>query len=150
MGIRVLVQPQDFDLSEETDALLASCVEAGAVASFLGVVRSTRERPIESLTLEHYPAMTQRALERIVADAVARFALSGCTVIHRYGTLRPGERIVLALAAAAHRRAALDATGYLIDWLKTSAPFWKKECFAGGGTAWVSARAEDDAARDRW
>jgi len=150
MGIRVRVQPEDFDVSAETDDLLAACGEAGAVASFLGVVRSTKERPIEAMTLEHYPAMTGRALERIAADAVARFSLSGCTVIHRYGTLRPGEKIVLSLAAAAHRQAALDATGFLIDWLKTAAPFWKKEYFAGGGAAWVSARAEDDTARDRW
>ena len=148
--MRVSVQLEDFDLSAETDCLLAACPEAGAVASFLGVVRSTGERPIEAMTLEHYPAMTLAALERIAHAAVARFSLLGCTVLHRHGTLRRGERIVLVLAAASHRQAALDATGFLIDWLKTSAPFWKKEHFAGGDAAWVSARVEDDAAAARW
>jgi molybdopterin synthase catalytic subunit len=148
--MRISVQQEDFDLSAETEALLAATPEAGAVASFLGVVRSTRERPIEAMTLEHYPAMTLPALQRIASEAVARFCLLGCTVIHRHGTLRPGEKIVLVLAAASHRQAALDATGFLIDWLKTSAPFWKKEHFAGGDTAWVTARTEDDAAAARW
>jgi molybdopterin synthase catalytic subunit len=148
--MRIRVQPEDFDLSAETDALLAVCPEPGAVASFLGVVRSTRERPIEAMTLEHYPAMTLPALERIATEAVARFSLLGCTIIHRHGTLRRGEKIVLVLTAAGHRQAALDATAYLIDWLKTSAPFWKKEHFAGGGAAWVSARVEDDEAAARW
>jgi molybdopterin synthase catalytic subunit len=148
--MRIRVQEADFDLTAETEALLAGCDGAGAVASFLGVVRSTQDRPIEAMTLEHYPAMTQPALERIAAEAVRRFALLGCTVIHRYGTLRVGEKIVLVLAAAFHRQAALDATGFLIDWLKTSAPFWKKEHFAGGDAAWVSARAEDDEAAARW
>jgi len=150
MTIRIIVQEEDFDLTAETEALLAGCAAAGAVASFLGVVRSTQERPIEAMTLEHYPAMTERALERIAADAVGRFALLGCTVIHRYGTLGVGEKIVLVLTAASHRQPALDATAFLIDWLKTSAPFWKKEHFAGGQTAWVHARAEDDEAAARW
>jgi len=150
MTMLIRVQEEDFDLTAETEALLAGCKEVGAVASFLGVVRSTQDRPIEAMTLEHYPAMTQRALERIAADAVGRFALLGCTVIHRYGTLRMGEKIVLVLAAASHRQPALDATAFLIDWLKTSAPFWKKEHLAGGHTAWVHARAEDDEAAARW
>jgi molybdopterin synthase catalytic subunit len=148
--MRVSVQREDFDLSAETDSLLAACPGAGAVASFVGVVRSTVERPIEAMTLEHYPAMTLAALQRIATEAVGRFALLGCTVIHRYGRLRTGEKIVLVLAAAPHRRLALDATGFLIDRLKTSAPFWKKEHFTGGDAAWVSARADDDTEAARW
>ena len=143
-------QRADFDLSAETDALLAACPEAGAVGSFLGVVRSTPERPIAAMTLEHYPAMTEPALTKIAMEAVARFALLGCTVIHRHGRLLPGERIVLVLAAARHRQAALDGTGFLIDWLKTRAPFWKKEILAGGEEAWVTAREQDEEAAAKW
>jgi molybdopterin synthase catalytic subunit len=146
----VRVQTAEFDLAHETAALLAACPEAGAVGSFLGVVRSTDAHPIVALTLEHYPAMTQPALERIAAEAIARFALLGCTIIHRVGRLLPGEPIVLVLAAAAHRQAALDGTGYLIDWLKTAAPFWKSEERPGGAVEWVQARDADDAAAARW
>jgi len=146
----VRVQADAFDPGAETDALLAECPEAGAVASFLGVVRSTPDRPLIAMTLEHYPAMTQPALEQIAGEACARFGLLGCTVIHRFGRLLPGDKIVLVLAAALHRQAALDATAFLIDWLKTSAPFWKKEHLAGGAEEWVAARAEDDAAASRW
>ena len=94
--------------------------------------------------------MTERAMAGIAAEAERRWSLSGCTVIHRVGRLAPGEAIVLVVAAAAHRQAALEATGFLIDWLKTRAPFWKKETFADGGEAWVEGRAEDDAAAARW
>ncbi len=94
--------------------------------------------------------MTERAMAAIAAEAEARWGLLGCTLLHRVGRLRPGETIVLVLAAAAHRQAALDATAFLIDWLKTRAPFWKKEAFADGAEAWVAARAEDDAAAARW
>jgi molybdopterin synthase catalytic subunit len=146
----VRVQEADFDLSQETDGLLARCPQAGAVGSFLGVVRSTPDRPIEALFLEHYPAMTQPALERIAAKACQRFALLDCTVIHRHGRLLPGEKIVLVLAAALHRQPSLDATAFLIDWLKTAAPFWKKEFFTDGATAWVSPRPQDDEATARW
>jgi molybdopterin synthase catalytic subunit len=150
VSVAVRVQRADFDLSAETDALLAACPEAGAVGSFLGVVRSTPERPIAAMTLEHYPAMTEAALTKIAMEAVARFALLGCTVIHRHGRLLPGERIVLVLAAARHRQAALDGTGFLIDWLKTRAPFWKKEILAGGEEAWVTAREQDEEAAAKW
>jgi molybdopterin synthase catalytic subunit len=113
-------------------------------------VRSTADRPITALTLEHYPGMTDAALHRIGRTAVERFALLGCTIIHRVGTLQPGEAIVLVLTAAQHRRAALDATAFLIDWLKTDAPFWKKEHLQDGAEAWVEARASDDSAAARW
>jgi molybdopterin synthase catalytic subunit len=148
--MEVRVQEADFDLSEETEKLLARCPQAGAVGSFLGVVRSTADRPIEALFLEHYPAMTRLALEKIAAEACARFGLLGCTLIHRHGRLLPGEKIVLVLAAALHRQASLDATAFLIDWLKTAAPFWKKEFSADGNEDWVSARTQDDEAAARW
>jgi len=146
----VRVQTATFDVGTETAALLAECPQAGAVASFLGVVRSTPERPIVALTLEHYPAMTHSALAGIAAEAKNRFDLLGCVVIHRVGRLLPGAPIVLVLTAASHRQAALDGTGFLIDWLKTAAPFWKKEELANGTAAWVAARVQDDAAAARW
>ncbi len=102
------------------------------------------------MTLEHYPAMTVRAITRITEEAERRWNLLGCTVIHRVGRLTAGENIVLVLAAAAHRQPALDATAFLIDWLKTKAPFWKKEEFVDGVTNWVEAREADDAAAARW
>src|SRR6202012_1156541 len=105
---------------------------------------------VTGMTLEHYPEMTERAIARIVDQATERWPLLGCTVIHRVGTLRLGENIGLVIAASAHRQAALDATAFLIDWLKTKAPFWKREDFAGGAGAWVDAREEDDAAALRW
>ena len=148
--ITVRVQDEDFDSGDETAALLAAAPEAGAVASFLGVVRSDAGRPIAALTLEHYPAMTQAALERIAEEAGAKFGLLGCTVIHRVGRLLPGAQIVLVLAAASHRQAALDGTGFLIDWLKTGAPFWKSEELCDGTTRWVDARTEDTEAAARW
>ncbi len=146
----VRVQAEDIDIGAETRALVAACPQAGAVASFLGVVRSTPARPILALTLEHYPAMTLSALRTVAAEAVERFSLPGCTLIHRHGRLLPGDNIVLVLAAAPHRQAALDATGFLIDWLKTKAPFWKKESLADGTEAWVDALAEDETAAARW
>ena len=148
--IIVRVQAERFDAGAETDALGAACGEAGAIASFLGVVRTTPARPITALTLEHYPAMTQPVLATFAQGAARRFDLLGCTVIHRFGTLKPGEPIVLVLAAARHRREALDAVGFLIDWLKTQAPFWKKEHLASGDAAWVAPRQEDAAAVRRW
>jgi len=102
------------------------------------------------MTLEHYPAMTERAIARIAEEAERRWDLLGCTVIHRVGRLVAGENIVLVLAAASHRQAALDATGFLIDWLKTKAPFWKKEELPDGATTWVAARDADEAAASRW
>ena len=106
--------------------------------------------PIAAMMLEHYPGMTERAMARIAAAAERRWSLLGCTLIHRVGRLAPGANIVLVVAAAAHRQAALDATAFLIDWLKTRAPFWKKEIFADGGEAWVEARAADEDTAARW
>ncbi|WP_137127479.1 molybdenum cofactor biosynthesis protein MoaE [Roseomonas sp. HF4] len=145
---RVLVQEAAFDTGAETTALTAVRTDVGGVASFLGVCRG--DDGLEAMVLEHYPGMTERAIARIAAEAEARWPLTGCTVIHRVGRILPGEPIVLVLTASAHRRAALEACAFLIDWLKTGAPFWKREEFAEGAHRWVEARAEDDAAAARW
>jgi molybdopterin synthase catalytic subunit len=146
----VRVQAEDFSPGAELDALQARAVCAGGLGSFIGVVRSNAARPIIAMTLEHYPAMTGVAIEAIVAEAETRFSLLGCTVIHRFGRLLPGDRIVFVAVAAAHRRAALDATGFLIDWLKTKAPFWKREELADGRACWVEAVEQDEMDAARW
>ena len=145
---RVLVQDAAFDLAAETAALTAGRADVGGVASFLGVCRG--DDGLVAMVLEHYPGMTERAIARIAAEAEARWPLTGCTVIHRTGRILPGEPIVLVLATSAHRAAALEACAFLIDWLKTRAPFWKREEFAAGTERWVAAKAEDDAAAARW
>ncbi len=147
---KVSVQADDFDIAAELAALQQAAPGCGGIGSFIGVVRSTAERPIIAMTLEYYPAMTSAAIAGIAAAAEARFSLLACTVIHRYGRLQPGERIVFVGAAAPHRRAALDATSFLIDWLKTKALFWKQEHFADGTAIWVAATPEDDAGAARW
>jgi molybdopterin synthase catalytic subunit len=146
----VSVQREDFDVAAETAQLTAAERDIGAVVSFTGLVReTTAEGPITGMELEHYPGMTERALEEIVAEARQRWALQGVRVIHRYGPLMPGERIVLVLTASRHRQAAFEAAEFLMDYLKTRAPFWKKE--AHGDTArWVDARDADDSAAARW
>jgi molybdopterin synthase catalytic subunit len=147
----VRVQEPDFDVAAEFAALSGGRTDIGGVGCFIGVVRDTAGgRPIAAMTLEHYPGMTEGAMAAIAAEAEARWQLLGCTLVHRVGQLQPGDNIVLVLAAAAHRQAALDATAFLIDWLKTRAPFWKKEKFAGGGEAWVDAREADEQAAERW
>ncbi len=148
---RVVVQEAAFDLGAEFAALTAGRRDIGGIGAFVGTVRElSGGQRLEAMTLEHYPAMTAASLSHIAAEAERRWDLLGCTLIHRIGRLEPGAPIVLVLAAAAHRDAALAATGFLIDWLKTRAPFWKKECFADGDAHWVEARAEDDAAAARW
>ncbi len=147
----VRVQERDFDVAAEFAALTGARTDIGGIGCFVGTVRDLAGgRRIEAMTLEHYPGMTEHALAAIAAEAEARWSLLGCTLVHRVGRLRPGENIVLVLAAAAHRQAALDATAFLIDWLKTRAPFWKKEAFSGGGEAWVEAREADEQAAGRW
>ena len=150
---RISVQTQDFDIGAEIAALTAGRTDIGGIGVFVGTVRDnqTADGPVvTAMTLEHYPGMTERAIGKTIADAESRWPLLGCTVIHRVGTLRAGENIVLVIAASSHRQAALDATAFLIDWLKTKAPFWKREDFASGQTAWVEARESDDAAASRW
>src|SRR5436305_1555761 len=126
---RISVQTGDFDVAAEIGNLTRARTDIGGLGCFIGIVRvdkahSLPEHTIRALTLEHYPAMTARAIEHITLEAERRWKLLGCTVIHRVGRMLPGENIVLVLTAAAHRQAALDATAFLIDWLKTKAPFW--------------------------
>jgi molybdopterin synthase catalytic subunit len=151
--IHIKVQTENFDVGAEIAALTSGRTDIGGIGCFVGTVRDNAKGASSAITgmaLEHYPGMTERSIARIVAQAEERWPLLGCTVIHRVGELRPGENIVLVIAASAHRRAALDATAFLIDWLKTKAPFWKRETFADGAGAWVDARDDDDAAAARW
>ena len=140
--MKVVVQAQDFDAGAEMRALQRDS-KVGAVASFVGVVREV------AMTLEHYPGMTERALQKIVEEARGRWQVLDCTVIHRVGALKPTDQIVLVAVASAHRGDAFQACEFVMDYLKTQAPFWKKEHRASGAT-WVEARTADDAAADRW
>jgi molybdopterin synthase catalytic subunit len=146
----IRVQREDFDVGAELERLTAGNPRIGGVASFIGLVRDmSGNDPVSALTLEHYPGMTERKLAEIEAEALSRWPLDAALVIHRYGTLQPGDRIVLVATASPHREAALAACHFLIDWLKTEAPFWKSE-ETSAGERWVEARAEDNAARERW
>jgi len=145
---RISVQEAVFDLAAESAALAAGRDDIGGIASFVGICRA--DDGIAAMVLEHYPGMTEKALAGIAAEAQRRWPLTGCTIIHRVGRLEPGAPIVLVLTASAHRSAALESCAFLIDWLKTGAPFWKREEFADGTTRWVEARAEDAAATSRW
>ncbi|UWQ22994.1 molybdenum cofactor biosynthesis protein MoaE [Jannaschia sp. W003] len=144
--MRVSVQEADFDLGAEAAALEAT--GAGAVVTFTGVVRDV-SGGLRHMELEHYPGMTAKALEAIAAEAVERWPLTAATVIHRHGRLEPGARIMMVGTASAHRGAAFEAAEFLMDYLKSRAPFWKKEVTAEGG-AWVDAREDDEAALRRW
>lgn len=151
MVARVLVQAAAFDAAAEIAALLGGRTDIGGIGLFLGAVRGeAKGRPIAAMTLEHYPAMTAQALARIAAEAELRWPLLGCTVIHRIGRLLPGQPIVLVATASAHRTAALESCRFLIDWLKTRAPFWKHEEYADGSAHWVEACADDLAAAADW
>lgn len=145
---RIAVQEAPFDLAAESAALSAGRVDLGGIASFVGVCRA--DDGIAALVLEHYPGMTERALGNIAAEAERRWPLAGCTIIHRVGRLLPGEPIVLVLTASAHRAAALESCAFLMDWLKTRAPFWKREEMTDGSERWVEARDGDAAATARW
>ena len=147
----VRVQEQDFRTDEEVTGLLAGRSDAGAVVTFTGLVRGEAHgRALSAMELEHYPGMTEAELERVEAEARRRFDLIDTLIIHRYGELRPGERIVLVVAVSAHREAAFNAASFLMDYLKTRAPFWKKERGQDGAGVWVDAREADDAAAQRW
>src|SRR5262245_19948545 len=146
----IRLQQEPFDLGREYAALKGDHAGIGAIAVFVGTVRSqSGDTAISSMTLEHYPAMTERALGAIEAEARARWPLQASLVIHRYGRLAPGDDIVLVMTAAAHRQAALESCAFLIDWLKTKAPFWKLED-GTSGSHWVAARDEDDVAAANW
>jgi molybdopterin synthase catalytic subunit len=146
----IRVQPADFDLAAEVAALTAGRHDIGAVVTFTGLCRD-EQGSLSALELEHYPGMAEAEMQRIGQIAIERFSLVGLTAIHRYGKILPGENIVLVIAAAPHRQAAFDGASFVMDFLKTSAPFWKKE-HAKDGTArdWVAAKDADDAARDKW
>ena len=147
----IRVQTEPFDTGAELAALLEGRTDIGGIASFVGTVRGTAHgQPIIAMTLEHYPGMTERALTQIANDAQSRWPLLGCTIIHRIGRLFPGDAIVLVATASPHRQAALDSTAFLIDWLKTSAPFWKNEELQTGEKQWVEAQAADEQAKTRW
>ncbi|MBC7147935.1 MAG: molybdenum cofactor biosynthesis protein MoaE [Rhizobium sp.] len=144
------VQSQDFDLSAESRALTEGRADIGAVVSFVGLCRD-EAGTLSALELEHYPGMAEAEIRRIGEMAIDRFNLIGLTAIHRFGRIAPGEQIVLVIATAPHRQAAFDGASFMMDYLKTSAPFWKKE-HRKDGTAgdWVSAKDADDRARDKW
>lgn len=147
----VRVQQQDFDVSTEIDLLLGDRRDIGAVVTFTGRVRGDDDgRAITTLTLEHYPDMTEAEMARIEAEAMQRWPLQAVLMVHRVGELKAGDNIVLVIAAASHRQAAFDAAAFLMDYLKTRAPFWKKETTPDGKSVWVDARSEDDTAADRW
>lgn len=146
----VRVQLQDFDLQSEVDALIGGRTDIGAVVTFTGLCRD-EQGALSALELEHYPGMAEAEMRRIADLAIERFSLQGLTAIHRYGKLAPGENIVLVIAAAPHRQAAFDGASFMMDYLKTSAPFWKKEHKADDTTGdWVSAKDADDLAREKW
>ncbi len=144
----VRIQREDFEPGTEIARLQRE--DAGAIVSFVGVVRGeSHGEKLVSMTLEHFPGMTERELERIAKEARSRWSLQGVSVVHRVGELKPGERIVLVVTAAAHRRAAFEAAEFLMDYLKTRAPFWKRELRASG-EHWVETRGSDDEAAARW
>ena len=146
----VRVQVEDFDAGAEMARLRAADARVGAVATFVGTVRDVNDAArVETLTLEHYPGMTEKALEAIVAEAHSRFDIYDALIVHRIGTLHPTDQIVLVVVTSAHRGDAFDACRFLMDYLKTRAPFWKKER-TPQGDRWVDARASDEQAAARW
>jgi len=146
----IRVQREDFDVGAELERLTAGNHRVGGLCVFVGLVRDIAGgAPVGAMTLEHYPAMTEKQLADIDAEALARWPLERTLIVHRYGRLEPGDRIVLVAVASAHRQAAFDACQFLIDWLKTKAPFWKLEEGAEGAR-WVEARDADDVAAARW
>ena len=150
MAIAVRVQEQDFDLSAEVAALRQGNPRIGAIATFTGVVRDLNDGDsVSRMTLEHYPGMTEKSITAIIHEAQARWQVMDALVIHRIGTLMPLDQIVLVVVTSAHRGDAFAACEFIMDYLKTRAPFWKKEQ-TGQGARWVDARATDDTAAERW
>ena len=146
----VRLQTEDFDIAAEVARLTRGRTDIGAVATFTGICRGSEAgENIAAMTLEHYPGMAEAEIARHADEALSRWPLQGLTVIHRFGRIAPGENIVLVVTASAHRQAAFEAAEFLMDYLKTSAPFWKREESADG-TSWIEARDHDDAAAARW
>jgi molybdopterin synthase catalytic subunit len=149
-AIRILVQSGPFDTLAELEAVKACDADVGAVVTFSGICRDESGR-LEALELEHYPGMAEAEITRIAREAARRWPVDALTVIHRHGKIVPGDDIVLVIAASSHRQAAFEAASFLMDFLKTDAPFWKKEHLADGSAGeWVDAREADDKARERW
>src|SRR5215470_13724998 len=150
MSATIRLQREDFDAAAEARALTYGRTDVGAVVTFTGICRDAEAgRGVTAMTLEHYPGMAEAEIARHVEEAEARWPLLGVTIIHRYGRLVPGDNIVLVVTASAHRAAAFAAAEFLMDYLKTRAPFWKQEERAGGA-AWVDAKTADSAAAERW
>ena len=147
--MRIAVQAESFDLGAEANAFAAGVAGAGAVVTFTGVVRDLPEGGLQAMEIEHYPGMTQKAITAIAEEATQRWGLCDLLVIHRHGRLAPGEAIMMVATAAPHRAAAFEAAEFLMDYLKSRAPFWKKEITTAGGD-WVAAKDADEAALDRW
>ncbi len=145
----VRVQQQEFDPGQELNAFTATVDGAGAVVSFSGITRDVAGGGLNAMEIEHYPGMTEKALANIRQEAMERFSLSGAIILHRYGQLKAGDPIMMVATAARHRKDAFDAAEFLMDYLKSRAPFWKKEV-TGDGAEWVEARAEDEDALSRW
>lgn len=146
----IKVQQKDFDYGREVSALSAGNYGVGGVCAFIGLVREwVGDKKISNMTIEHYPDMTEKCLAEIEAEAHMRWPLEKTLIIHRYGRLEPGDQIVLVAVSSAHREAAFNACEFLVDWLKTKAPFWKLEC-TGEKSQWVSAKDTDTRAHDRW
>ncbi|HEV2565160.1 MAG TPA: molybdenum cofactor biosynthesis protein MoaE [Microvirga sp.] len=150
MAATIRIQAEPFDAAAETAALTRGRADVGAVVAFTGLCRDEGGR-LEALELEHYPGMAEAEIGRIAAQAQSRWPLLGLTILHRFGRIRPGEEIVLVLTASAHRQAAFEAASFLMDYLKTQAPFWKREHLKDGTAgAWIDAKEADDRATDRW
>jgi molybdopterin synthase catalytic subunit len=146
----IRIQQADFDVAQEIAALSKGRTDVGAVVTFSGICRGSENgEPIAALALEHYPGMAEAEIGRHADEALARWPLQGLTIIHRFGRIAPGENIVLVVTASSHRQAAFEAAEFLMDYLKTNAPFWKREESAKG-TSWIEARDHDDAATARW
>lgn len=148
-GIRVIVQEQPFDYGAECGAFATGHGNAGAVVTFAGIVRDTESGDLDVMEIEHYPGMTEKALTKIAEEARARWSLADVLVIHRYGRMGPGDKIMMVATASRHRKDAFEAAEYLMDYLKSRAPFWKKE-HGASDAEWVAARDEDEEALTRW
>ena len=147
--MRVSVQDAPFVLGDEITAFAAGHMDMGAIVTFTGVVRDLPEDPLQAMEIEHYPGMTEAALTEMAETASNRFSLGDVLIIHRYGRLAPGEMIMMVATAARHRKDAFEAAEFLMDYLKSRAPFWKRE-ITGSGADWVASRDEDETALERW
>ncbi|WGW04931.1 molybdenum cofactor biosynthesis protein MoaE [Tropicibacter oceani] len=147
--MRILVQEPPFDFGAEAETFASGRHDMGAIVTFTGIVRDLASGDLDAMEIEHYPGMTQKALEKIAAEAMQRWSLGDVLVIHRYGRMTPGDKIMMVATAAPHRKDAFEAAEFLMDYLKSRAPFWKKE-HSGQNADWVAARDEDEAALTRW